>query len=97
MEPTDLEYLSQHIFLPPKLPQENDWDSMRDAALTTEAYSALKSFDEISHDRGSSPLAVPIQILGSMLESREFGELLLSAKVESQIGTMDHRGTKSSN
>lgn len=39
-----LEYIINHVFLPPKLPQEDDRDSAKSAALAEELVEALRAF-----------------------------------------------------
>lgn len=40
----DLEYLLNHVFLPPKLPQEDDADAERDAVLCRLVYNCSSNF-----------------------------------------------------
>jgi hypothetical protein len=40
----DLQYLLNHVFLPPKLPQEDDSDQERDIVLCQQIYSAALEF-----------------------------------------------------
>jgi len=48
----DLLYVLNHVFLPPKLPQEDDYDPGHDFALCRFAYDASREF---------SPLLSPVQ------------------------------------
>ena len=40
----DLHYLLNHVFLPPKLPQQNDSDQEQDIVLCQQIYSATREF-----------------------------------------------------
>ncbi|MCJ1353709.1 MAG: hypothetical protein MMC33_003696 [Icmadophila ericetorum] len=52
-DPTRLNYLIHHTFLPPKLPQQDDNDHLKDKLLLTHCSSALKYFQDLlpQHER----------------------------------------------
>ncbi len=41
-----LEYIIRHVFLPPRLPQGDDWDEIKNVALINSVLDALREHDE---------------------------------------------------
>lgn len=55
LSPDAAAYLINHVFLPPKLPQEDDYQPHLDIALLQSTISALSAFrDCVSNDRHAS-------------------------------------------
>lgn len=50
---TDTIYLLHHVFLPPKLPQEDDYNASHESALLDGVIDALALFQEYSHGQES--------------------------------------------
>ncbi|KAF8853528.1 hypothetical protein BDZ45DRAFT_761738, partial [Acephala macrosclerotiorum] len=72
-----LEYIITHIFLPPKLPQEDDSDSKQDSALIEECREALRSFQARLPDQERWRWEAPIMMLSKMLDLRDpYGDIL---------------------
>ena len=48
MSQFDLEYIIRHVFLPPHLPQADDYSASSNAALLTEVRDALVEFQSLT-------------------------------------------------
>ncbi|KIM46712.1 hypothetical protein M413DRAFT_23079 [Hebeloma cylindrosporum] len=64
-----LRYVLNHVFLPPKLPQEDDYDAERDAALCRFAYDASLEFGAFLSQSQQAQWSTVSQMLKNMLES----------------------------
>lgn len=64
-------YGISHIFLPPKLPQEDDADITEDLVLTKECKAALESFVVHLPPEDHSKWASCAKMLSTMLEIRD--------------------------
>lgn len=89
---SNLEYIITHVFLPPKLPQEDDRDPKQDLALTEQCRAALRSFRACVSDRQRRRWVAPILMLSKMLELRDASGDILSEKVELSLEAMQGTG-----
>jgi hypothetical protein len=64
-----LRYVLNHVFLPPKLPQQDDYDAENDAALCRFAYEASLEFATFLSQSQQRQWSIVIQMLKNMLES----------------------------
>lgn len=89
-----LQYIIHHVFLPPKLPQEDDSDTANDIALTNQVLAALRAFDAIQGHASSktAPLATSIAMIENMITSRVTDGRLLEEAVQTQMGSMKDNG-----
>lgn len=63
MTPEAVSYLFHHIFLPPKLPQKDDYDPLYDIALVDQVIGALRQFrDHVSSQEADICTAVVTMI-----------------------------------
>ena len=65
----DLLYALNHVFLPPKLPQQDDHDPDRDVALCRLVYVASQNFATILSESQQAQWSAVIQMLENLLES----------------------------
>jgi len=63
-------YQIDHIFLPPKLPQENDFTVANDRALLDHVLDALRQFKDDAEGHHSSDIGRAIQMISTMLQCR---------------------------
>lgn len=82
------EYIITHVFLPPKLPQEDDSNSEQDSALIEECRAALMSFQACLPGQERW-----VMMLSKMLELRDPSGDMLSKKIEISLETMKTKGT----
>jgi hypothetical protein len=91
---SNLEYIITHVFLPPKLPLEDDSDPKQDLALIEQFRAALRSFQARLPGRECWRWAAPILMLSKMLELRDkFGDIL-SEEVELSLEAMKGTGMR---
>lgn len=82
-----LKYIITHVFLPPKLPQEDDSDYEKDSTVIRECSSALKSFQAVleqCHGRWTHA----IMMLSRMLELRSPSGYMLPEAVDTSLERM---------
>jgi len=65
----DIRYVLNHVFLPPKLPQEDDYDANHDVALCRLAYQASLEFDTFLSQPQQKKWSTVKQMLKNLLES----------------------------
>ena len=71
-----LDYIINHVFFPPELPQENDSDNTKSASLIKELLAALQSFQAHMPRQERLKWALCTKMVNNMLELRDhFGEL----------------------
>ena len=88
-----LEYIINHVFLPPKLPQEDDSSPINDSALTNEVLRALEAFDAMqSQASNMTSLARSVAMIKNMVLSRAPDGRLLEALVQNQMKSMKDNG-----
>jgi hypothetical protein len=93
--PTDaLQYIIHHVFLPPKLPQEDDSDTANDFALTNQVLATLRALNAIQGHASSetAPLVTSIAMIENMINSRATNGRLLEEVVHAQMGSMKRNG-----
>jgi hypothetical protein len=88
-----LEGIITHVFLPPKLPQEDDSNSEQDFSLMEECRAALSSFQAHLPDQERWQWVTPIRMLSKVIELREPSGNMLSERVELSLGGMEANGT----
>ncbi|KAH8699393.1 hypothetical protein GQ44DRAFT_632794 [Phaeosphaeriaceae sp. PMI808] len=88
--PSDsLEYTINHVFLPPRLPQEDDTSPINDSALTNEVLEALKAYNAMQNQpSNTTPLAKSVAMIKNMVHSRAPDGRLLDGLVQTQMGSM---------
>jgi hypothetical protein len=86
------EYIITHVFLPPKLPQEDDSTSEQDSALIKECRAALRSFQACLPSQEHWRWAAHVMMLSKMLELRDPSGDVLSKKFEILLETMKTKG-----
>ena len=73
LEPASLEdvlrYVLNHVFLPPKLPQQDDYDAEHEAALCQFVYGASLEFATFLSPSQQLQWSIVIQMLKNLLES----------------------------
>jgi hypothetical protein len=68
----DLEYLLNHVFLPPKLPQEDDSDKERDIVLCQQMYRATREFERFLPQHQRQKWSVVTRMLEMLLQTTQF-------------------------
>lgn len=84
----ELNYIINHAFLPPKLPQKNDNDITKSAALIEKVLAALRSFQAHIPEQERSEWTSCIEMVGNMLELRGHFGGLVPEQVETKLGKM---------
>lgn len=87
---TDLEYLINHVFLPPKRPQKDDSRFEADVHLIEELLAALKEFQAHLLEQQRAEWGPCIKMLSNMLELRDHFGGLVPQKLERKLrGVID--------
>jgi len=87
-----LHYIINHVFLPPKLPQEDDSDVKEESALIEQCEEALRSFQALISPNEHERWAVCTKMLSKMLAMRDVSGDMTSGKVEASLESMTDRG-----
>lgn len=66
-----LNYLINHVVLPPKLPQRDDSDVEKEREMVKHCLSALKSFLKLLPEEERLPWISSIKMVSKVLEMRE--------------------------
>jgi hypothetical protein len=90
-----LPYIINHVFLPPKLPQEDDSGVDKDSALILECEAALKSFQAHLPSHECRRWAACTRMLRKMLELRDPSGDMIAGKVEETLESMADQGIRS--
>jgi hypothetical protein len=86
----DLEYIFDHVFLPPKLPQKDDSDFSKGLSLMRELEAALRSSQGYLPVHQRSDWLHCIKMIGNMLETRdECGDIVPQALEKSLKSMLD--------
>lgn len=88
---SSLQYSINHIFLPPKLPQEDDANIAEDLTLTKEYQAALESFAHL-FPQDNSKWASYAKMLSTTLDSRDMCGDMIFENVEMSLGQMTSGG-----
>ena len=88
----DLNYIINHIFLPLKLPQEDDSDAKKDAAIIKELLVALRLFQAHMPEGQRSQWSPCINMISTMLKLRDHLGELMPKRVESALKRMMNGG-----
>jgi hypothetical protein len=89
-----LTYVVNHVFLPPKLPRENDSNAAKDAALLESCLRALIRFQGYVPERERPEWTPIVEMVSKMLELREYDGGLSAEKVELTLEKMIDGGNK---
>jgi hypothetical protein len=87
-----LEYIITHVFLPPKIPQEDDHNPKQDLALIEGCKAALRLFQAHLPCRESEQWKVSILMLSKMLELRNPSGDIQAEKVGLSLEAMKDAG-----
>ena len=90
-----LSYIINHVFLPPKLPQEDDSGVDKDFALIAECEAALNSFQAHFPSHECRRWAACTRMLRKMLELRDPSGDMVPGKVEATLKSMADQGIRS--
>jgi hypothetical protein len=87
----DLKYIFDHVFLPPKLPQEDDSDFSKGLSLVRELEAALRSSQGYLPVHQHSDWLHCIKMISNMLETRDddCGDLIPQALEKSLKSMLD--------
>lgn len=88
-----LNYIINHVFLPPKLPQKNDSDDAKSASLIEELLAALRSFQTHIPEQERLEWIPCIKMVNNMLELRDHLGGLVPEKVQLTLRKMIGGGT----
>ena len=84
----DLNYIINHVFLPPKLPQKDDSDDTKSAALIGQVLAALRSFQAHIPEEERPVWNACIKMVNNMLEPRDHVGGLVVEKLQITLRTM---------
>ena len=88
-----MDYIINHVFLPPKLPQKDDSDTRKSASLIDELLAALRSLQPHISEQERLEWTPCIKMVGKMLELRDHLGGLVAEKVQITLKKMMDRGT----
>ena len=83
-----LKYIIDHVFLSPKLPQEDDNDATKNASLTEEVLAALRQLQSHVPEQHHSEWTPCIQMVSNMIDVRDRVGELIAENVEIMLGEM---------
>ena len=89
----NLDYIINHVFLPPKLPQKDDSDVTKDSSLVEELLVALKSFQAHIPEQERLEWIPCIKMVCNMLQIRDHFGGLVAKKVVTTLREMVDEGT----
>ena len=94
LDPSRLNYLIHHVFLPPKLPQEDDSSPAMDSLLAEYCLSALKSFQDLRvlHEPGSPCWQSCIHMVDKVVRLRSGSGAFLSKELSKELTSLRHTG-----
>lgn len=92
----DLNFIINHVFLPPKLPQKDDSDDTKSASFIEELRAALRSLQAHIPEQERSEWIPCIKMIGNMLELRDHFGGLVAERVETTLRRMIDGGTNES-
>ena len=87
------EYIVNHVFLPPELPQDDDSDPKKDTALITVMLAAMKSFLDFCPPQEHHIWKAHVQMLEAMLDIQDQAGGLLALKLQRRIRDLNDGGT----
>ena len=87
-----LKYIIAHVFLPPKLPQKDDDDNGKSAALIKALLASLRSLQSSMPTQNRAEWLPCIKMLGAMLELRDHSGGLVAENVQTAIRGMTDKG-----
>lgn len=87
-----MNYIIDHVFLPPKLPQKDDSDARKSASLIDELLAALRSLQLHISEQERSEWIPCIKMVGNMLELRDHLGGLVAENVQTSLKKMMDRG-----
>lgn len=90
-EEGELLYQLNHVFLPPRVPGEDDLDRCMEQALTGRVIGALVSFGE-AHHPSPEPVRASVSMLRQMLDLEELGNEPFLRLLTAQITGLSDKG-----
>ena len=88
-----LDYIINHVILPPKLPQKDDSDATKDSSLVEELLVALKSFQAHIPEQQRLEWIPCIKMVRNMLQIGDHFGGLVAEEVETTLRDMVDGGT----
>lgn len=92
----ELEYIINHVFLPPKLPQKDDTNVTNSVCLVEQLLAALTSFRDHLPEQSRSEWMPCIKMVGNLLELQDHLGGLVATKLETRLVEMFDGGTNNS-
>ena len=92
----ELNYIINHVFLPPKLPQKDDGDATKSVALIEEVLAALKLFQAHVSEQEKSIWTSCLKMVGNMIHLRDHSGGLVAEEVETMLREMMDGGKNES-
>jgi hypothetical protein len=83
MDPSAISYIIDHVFLPPKLPQEDDYNANYERRLVSCVRDALKSFEALAGSEALSAVTFVTNTITNLLNIRNEDGTLSQDKLES--------------
>ena len=84
----DLNYVINHVFFPPKLPQKDDSDDTKSVALIGQVLAALRSFQAHIPEKERPEWIACIKMVSNMLELRDHVGGLAVEKLQTTLRKM---------
>jgi hypothetical protein len=94
MDHQNLEYIVSHVFLPPRLPQEDDYDADKSAKLIEEVHKSLVEFLPYVPELEHSKWNVCVKMIDNMRVIHGASGGLSAECLENMLGSMSHDGTR---
>lgn len=89
-----LEYMFHHVFLPPKLPQRDDSDVIKERRLIEQCFTVLKSFQKLVAEEEHLPWQLCIKMVSKMLDMRENNGELSAEGVDKNLENLVDGGRR---
>ena len=92
-EAGSLPYIVNHVFLPPKLPQEDDSDLENDTALLEQCEAALRSYQAQTFPHEQWRWAACSAMVSTMLRTRNYSGGFSPEKIEKSLREITGKGS----
>lgn len=92
LDPSRLNYLIHHVFLPPELPQQDDSSPAMENVLAKYCLSALKSLQDLLDEPGSPFWKSCINMVDKLVRLRGNSGVLPSKELGKELVSLGHTG-----
>lgn len=89
MESSTIQYFIHHLFLPPKLPQEDDYDAAKETKLLQCISEALRDFKPLVDEESENVAQRMLNTIKNLISVRDAGGILNAQRLENALQNLD--------